>query len=263
MSTPFPRRGPHPRAAGPKAAARLRWLASRFGALLFKRREETAEMSAYQRLASASLAAAAVALVVAACGSTPTHTPQATSSSRTPQATSGSRTPQATSGSRTPQATSSSRTPQATSSSRTPQATSGSRTPQATSGSRTPQATSSSRTPQANSAYPYAPGGVTYKGEGGAVETFSIPAATYSLNQQASYDPANDPDGTGECLFGGELDYLSGSGGTIPLGDGGVPITAQVPIEGPPSDSSLPGRGLPALYLLHHHLLLDGRALAG
>ena len=104
MSTPFPRRGPHPRAAGPKAAARLRWLASRFGALLFKRREETAEMSAYQRLASASLAAAAVALVVAACGSTPTHTPQATSSSRTPQATSGSRTPQATSGSRTPQA---------------------------------------------------------------------------------------------------------------------------------------------------------------
>jgi hypothetical protein len=82
--------------------------------------------------------------------------------------------------------------------------------------------------------------GVTYNGEGGAVETFSIPAGTYSLNQQASYDPANDPDGTGECLFGGELDYLSGSGGTIPLGNGGVPIPAQVPIDGPPSTAPYP-----------------------
>jgi hypothetical protein len=81
---------------------------------------------------------------------------------------------------------------------------------------------------------------VTYNGEEGAVETFSIPAGKYTLNQQASYDPANDPDGTGQCLFGGELDYLSGSGGTIPLGDGGVPITAQVPIEGPPSTAPYP-----------------------
>ena len=64
------------------------------------------------------------------------------------------------------------------------------------------------------------------------METFSIPAGTYSLNQQASYDPANDPDGTGECLVGGELDYLSGSGGTIPLGDSGAPVTAQVPLSG-------------------------------
>jgi hypothetical protein len=100
--------------------------------------------------------------------------------------------------------------------------------------------TSSSTAPPANSAYIYEPEGVTYNGEGGAVETFSIPAGTYSLNQQASYDPANDPDGTGECLFGGELDYLSGSGGAIPLGNGGVPIPAQVPIDGPPSTAPYP-----------------------
>jgi hypothetical protein len=151
-------------------------------------------MSTYQRLASASVAAA-VALVAAACGSTSTHVPQATSSSST--------------------------TPAASSSS-------------------TPPTVSSSPAQPANSAYTYQPGGVTYNGEEGAVETFSIPAGTYALNQQASYDPANDPDGTGECLFGGELDYLSGSGGTIPLGDGGVPITAQVPIDGPPSTAPYP-----------------------
>ncbi len=100
--------------------------------------------------------------------------------------------------------------------------------------------TSSSPTPPVNSAFPYKPGGVTYYGEGGAVAEFSIPAATYSLNQQASYDPANDSDGTGVCLFGGELDYLSGSGGTIPLGDNGVPISAQLPINGPPSTAPYP-----------------------
>ena len=139
-------------------------------------------MSMYQRLASAFLAATAVALVAAACGST-----------------------------------------------------------QATSSIPRPPMASSSPTQSANSAYTYEPGGVTYNGgEAGAVETFSIPAGTYSLNQQASYDPANDPDGTGECLFGGELDYLSGSGGTIPLGDGGAPITAQVPIDGPPSTAPYP-----------------------
>jgi hypothetical protein len=121
-----------------------------------------------------------------------------------------------------------------------PPATSSSTTPSATSSSTTPPATSSSTAPPANSAYIYEPEGVTYNGEGGTVETFSIPAGTYSLNQQASYDPANDPDGTGECLFGGELDYLSGSGGTIPLGNGGVPIPAQVPIDGPPSTAPYP-----------------------
>jgi len=169
-------------------------------------------MSTYQRLASASLAAA-IALVAAACGSTSTHEPQATSSSPAPPATSTSPTPQPTSTSPTPQPTSK---------------------------SPTPQPTSKGPTPPANSAYTYQPEGVTYNGEEGGVETFSIPAGTYTLNQQASYDPANDPDGTGECLFGGELDYLSGSGGTIPLGDGGVPITAQVPIDGPPSTAPYP-----------------------
>ena len=160
-------------------------------------------MSAYQRLASVSLAAV-VTLVAAACGSTSAHKPQATASDPTPPATSSSPAPRASSS------------------------------------SPAPRASSSSPAPPANSAFPYEPGGVTYNGEGAAVETFSIPAGTYVLNQQASYDPANDPDGVGECLFGGELDYLSGSGGTIPLGDGGVPITAQVPIEGPPSTAPYP-----------------------
>src|ERR1700685_627215 len=93
--------------------------------------------------------------------------------------------------------------------------------------------TSSSTAPPANSAYIYEPEGVTYNGEGGAVETFSIPAGTYSLNQQASYDPVNDPSGTGECLFGGELDYLpAGSSGIIALGDSGSPVQEQVPLVG-------------------------------
>ncbi len=150
-------------------------------------------MSTYQRLASASLAAA-VALVVAACGPTPgpatTPTPEPSSSPASGPAT----------------------------------------TP-------TPEP-SSSPAPQANGAYPYAPKGVTYTGDEGAVYTFSIPAGAYSLNQQASYNPALDPGGSGDCLFGGELDYLSGSGGTIPLGDGSVPITAMSPIEGPPSEAT-------------------------
>jgi len=178
-------------------------------------------MSAYQRLASVSLAAV-VTLVAAACGSTSAHKPQATSSDPTPPATSSSPAPRASSSSPAPRASSSSPAPPAASS------------------SPAPPVTSSSPAPPANSAFPYEPGGVTYNGEGAAVETFSIPAGTYVLNQQASYDPANDPDGVGECLFGGELDYLSGSGGTIPLGDGGVPITAQVPIEGPPSTAPYP-----------------------
>jgi hypothetical protein len=97
-----------------------------------------------------------------------------------------------------------------------------------------PPESSSSPPPSANSAYPYEPAGVDYTGgEGGAVETFSIPAGTYSLNQQATYDPVNDPSGTGECLFGGELDYLpAGSSGIIALGDNGSPVQEQVPLVG-------------------------------
>ena len=65
------------------------------------------------------------------------------------------------------------------------------------------------------------------------MRTFSIPAGAYSENTQASYDPANDPSGTGECLFSGAFDYLSGSGFSAPLG-GNAPITAMSPINGPP-----------------------------
>jgi hypothetical protein len=168
-------------------------------------------MSAYRRLAPASLAGvalAAVALAVTACGPT-----------------SGSTTTPTTQ----------------PSSNAAPQAASSSPAPQAASSSPAPQAASSSAAPQANGAFPYAPGGVTYNGGvGGAVETFSIPAGTYSLNQQATYDPATDPDGSDQCLFGGELDYLSGSGGTIQLGDGSVPVTSFVPIEGPVREGSYP-----------------------
>jgi hypothetical protein len=153
-------------------------------------------MSAFQRLAPAGLAAAAV-LAVTACGST-----------------SGSAT--------TPAPGSSGSTASAPATTPAPQS-------------------SGSSAPQANGAFPYAPGGVTYNGGvGGAVETFSIPAGTYSLNQQASYDSVNDADGSGTCLFGGELEYLSGSGGTIQLGDGSVPVTQWVPIEGPIHTGSYP-----------------------
>jgi hypothetical protein len=172
-------------------------------------------MSAFQRLASVSLAAA-IALVVVGCGRSPGPT-----SAAAPERSS------------TPTSTPTTAAAPQPSSSPTPTPTTAATTAPA-------PAASSSPTPQGNSAYPYRPGGVTYYGEGGAVETFSIPAGSYTLNQQASYDPANDPDGTGMCLFGGELDYQSGSGGTIPLGDNSVPITAQVPINGPPSTAPYP-----------------------
>jgi hypothetical protein len=74
---------------------------------------------------------------------------------------------------------------------------------------------------------------VTFNGGvGGGVDAFSIPAGGYSENTQASYDPANDPSGSGECLFSGEIDYLSGSGWSAPLG-GAAPLTAMSPINGP------------------------------
>jgi hypothetical protein len=120
--------------------------------------------------------------------------------------------------------------------------TSGSTTTPTTgaSSSPAPQGTSSaSAAPQANGAFPYKPGGVTYYGDDGVVETFSIPAGTYILNQQASYNPVNDPEGSDQCFFSGELDYLSGSGGPIQIGVVS-PITAQVPIAGPPTTAPYP-----------------------
>jgi hypothetical protein len=175
-------------------------------------------MSAFQRLASVSLAAAIV-LVVAACGHSPgpTSAPATAPTAAAPKPSSSPTT-----------AATTAPAPEPSSSPTTAATTAPAPEPP------------SSPASQGNSAYPYRPGGVTYYGEEGAVELFSIPAGTYTLNQQASYDPANDPDGTGMCLFGGELDYQSGSGGTIPLGDNSVPITAQVPINGPPSTAPYP-----------------------
>jgi hypothetical protein len=114
----------------------------------------------------------------------------------------------------------------------TPTATTTTTTTQATSGSSTTP-TNGSSTTQTNSEYPYEPGGVTINGgEGGGVYTFSIPAGSYSLNEKASYDPANDPDGSGQCEFAGELDYLSGKGWSAPIG-GVSPVTEMTPINGP------------------------------
>ena len=96
-----------------------------------------------------------------------------------------------------------------------------------------PQTPPSSPALQTNPAFSYEPNGVTFSGGvGGGVDTFSIPAGSYSENTQASYDQANDPSDTGECLFSGEFDYLSASGLNAPLG-GDAPITAMSPINGP------------------------------
>lgn len=173
-------------------------------------------MSPNLRLVSAGIAAAALAVVVAACGTTQ-------------NAVSGSATT-------SDQATSASSAP-ATSSA--PAATP---TPAPTRTHRSAPETQSSSSPvaQANASFPYEPGGVTYSGDEGAVELFSIPAGKYSVNQQYAYTPANDPDGSGQCLFGGDLDWLSGEGGTVPLGDNGYPVTAGVPINGPPVEVPLP-----------------------
>jgi hypothetical protein len=97
-----------------------------------------------------------------------------------------------------------------------------------------PQAPPSSPASQADPAFPAEPDGVTFNGGvAGGVDAFSIPAGSYAENTQASYDPVNDPSNTGECLFSGELDYLSGSGWSAPLG-GAAPITDLSPINGPP-----------------------------
>jgi hypothetical protein len=83
-------------------------------------------------------------------------------------------------------------------------------------------------------AFPAEPDGVTFSGGvAGGVDEFSIPAASYAENTQASYDPVNDPSGSGECLFSGEFDYLSGGGWSAPLG-GDAPLTDMSPINGPP-----------------------------
>lgn len=91
---------------------------------------------------------------------------------------------------------------------------------------------------QAGAGFPDESGGVTFTGSEGAVYTFSLQAGDYVLNTQASYDPANDPGGSGQCLFNGDIDYLSGSGSSTPVGVT-VPITAQSPINGPPASGTL------------------------
>jgi len=148
-------------------------------------------MSAYQRLASAALVAA-VALVAAACGSTPGPAPVPPANPTT--------------------------APPANPTTNSP----ASPAPESVSGT----------APQETSLYPYDPGGVTFNGGlAGGLLTFSIPAGTYSLNVQASYDSVNDPDGSGLCLFSGELDYPGG--GTGPLG-GSAPVISSFPfILGP------------------------------
>jgi hypothetical protein len=108
--------------------------------------------------------------------------------------------------------------------------------PQAAPSDAAPQATSSSDAPQGNSDYPYEPAGVTFSGEGEAVYKFSIPAGSYVFNEQASYDPANDPTGLGDCMFSGEWDHMW-DGASAPIGVN-IPISPDAPINGPASTAN-------------------------
>ncbi len=68
-------------------------------------------------------------------------------------------------------------------------------------------------------------------GDSGTTETFTLTAGNYATNLQIQYDPTNDPSGSGQCLFSGELDNLT-TGNSVTLGGNGpVEVTAGVPIE--------------------------------
>jgi hypothetical protein len=51
-----------------------------------------------------------------------------------------------------------------------------------------------------------APVVLSFRGDGPAAYDFSVPDALYDIDLLASYDSANDPDNSGECLFGGYVD---------------------------------------------------------
>ena len=115
---------------------------------------------------------------------------------------------------------------------------------------------------QANPAFPYEPGGVTYSGGvGGGVDTFSIPAGSYSENTQASYDPANDPSDTGESPIQRRV--------RLPVGQR-LQRSARrqrtdhghVAHQRSPSQTHPRGRGLQDRHLPRDHLFLDCRARA-
>lgn len=70
--------------------------------------------------------------------------------------------------------------------------------------------------------------GVNIRGDSGTVQTFNLTAGDYVINQQAQYDPTNDPAGSDECFFSGDLDDLT-SGTSAALGSD-APIQASVPL---------------------------------
>lgn len=70
----------------------------------------------------------------------------------------------------------------------------------------------------------------TFSGDTGTVETFTLTAGTYVINQTAEYDAAKDPSGTGQCHFAGELDNLT-TGNSAPLGSSAGPILPSTPLE--------------------------------
>lgn len=70
---------------------------------------------------------------------------------------------------------------------------------------------------------------VDLSGNSGRVETFTLTAGTYVIDQTARYDPAGDPSGSGECVFAGELDNLT-TGTSAALGGGSSPILPSTPL---------------------------------
>lgn len=71
---------------------------------------------------------------------------------------------------------------------------------------------------------------VNFSGEAGAADTFTLSAGTYVINQSAHYDAANDPSGSGKCVFAGELDNLT-TGTSSALGSGTGPILPSAPLS--------------------------------
>lgn len=69
---------------------------------------------------------------------------------------------------------------------------------------------------------------VDFSGEAATVDTFTLTAGTYVINESAYYDAANDPSGSGRCVFAGELDNQT-TGTSSALGGG--PVLPSAPLS--------------------------------
>lgn len=85
--------------------------------------------------------------------------------------------------------------------------------------------------PTATSTSGPSPGVLYYSNDGGGqTHTFYLSAGDYVVNEKADYDPQNDADGAGTCLFGGDLDDET-AGWSAAVGNGNLPIQPQVPLQ--------------------------------